>query len=246
MSNRLLKRRPSMGRGAGVNRDSACGMLSFERLPLLDASIFVGFGMPGWQRYAKRVVDVIGAVAGLILFFPVMLVVAILIRADSEGPVLFRQTRVGRFGQPFTFYKFRTMRPNAEALKAELMKQNEADGPVFKIKNDPRVTKIGRLLRKTSLDELPQLWNVLRGEMSLVGPRPPIPSEVAQYTPYQRQRLNVVPGITCIWQTSGRSGVNFDTWVEMDLDYISQQSLWLDIRILVRTLAVVVRCIGAY
>jgi lipopolysaccharide/colanic/teichoic acid biosynthesis glycosyltransferase len=172
--------------------------------------------------------------------------VAIAIKRDSPGPVIFKQQRVGKDGKTFTMYKFRTMVVNAEEILDELLSKNEADGPVFKIKEDPRVTKSGKWLRKTSIDELPQLWNVLKGDMSLVGPRPPLEREVVQYDNYQRQRLSVKPGITCYWQVSGRSNTTFDEWVELDIKYIQEQSLWTDIKLLFKTIGAVLRKDGAY
>jgi lipopolysaccharide/colanic/teichoic acid biosynthesis glycosyltransferase len=176
----------------------------------------------------------------------VFLVIAILIRLDSPGGVFFRQSRVGKNGSYFTFYKFRSMVQDAEELKKRLLHLNEVDGPAFKISDDPRVTRIGRFMRRTSLDELPQLWNVLRGDMSLVGPRPPLPAEVEHYEGWQREKLEVVPGITCLWQISGRSHIGFTEWMRLDVEYIRKQSLGLDMKILARTLPAVVSRRGAY
>lgn len=200
-----------------------------------------------WQLVAKRCMDIVGAAAGLLIFGPlVMLPAAIAIKLTSPGPILFRQRRSGLHGRQFTMYKFRSMVSNAEMLRAELAAFNEASGPVFKIQNDPRITPVGRFLRKTSLDEFPQLWNVLMGDMSLVGPRPPIPSEVEQYDPWHRRRLSMKPGLTCLWQISGRSHVGFDQWMKLDLDYIDHWSLWLDLKILLRTIPVVLKGLGAH
>jgi lipopolysaccharide/colanic/teichoic acid biosynthesis glycosyltransferase len=171
----------------------------------------------------------------------VMLPVAVLIKLFSPGPVFFRQQRSGLNGAPFTLYKFRTMVTNAEQFKHELEAMNEMTGPVFKVTNDPRITPVGRFLRKTSIDEFPQLWNVLKGEMSLVGPRPPVPTEVQQYDPWHRRRLSMKPGLTCLWQISGRNRISdFDDWVRLDLEYIDRWNLALDFRILVRTVWAVV------
>jgi len=171
---------------------------------------------------------------------------ALAIKITSPGgPIIFRQKRSGMNGRVFTLYKFRTMVPNAEALKASLEAKNEMDGPVFKIRNDPRVTRVGRILRKLSIDELPQLWNVLRGDMSIVGPRPPIPAEVERYERWQRRRLSMRPGITCIWQVSGRNNVDFKRWMEMDLEYIDNWSLALDFKILLKTIPAVLSSRGA-
>jgi len=183
----------------------------------------------------KRTMDILGAAAGIALALPIMLFAAVGIWLQDRGPILFRQVRVGRNGQPFTCFKFRTMWVDADKRKAELEEANEQDGPAFKIRNDPRITPMGRLLRKYSLDELPQLFNVLIGDMSLVGPRPPIPSEVQQYDWWQRRRISVRPGLTCIWQVWGRNSVTFKRWVEMDLYYIDNWSLWMDVKLIAHT-----------
>lgn len=200
----------------------------------------------GWQQIAKRGFDLVAALLLLIFLAPLMLLLAILIRLDSHGSPLFRQTRCGKKGKPFTFLKFRGMVQDAEALLPEIEHLNEAQGPIFKIREDPRVTRVGRFIRRTSLDELPQLINVLKGEMSLVGPRPPIPSEVARYEPWQRNRLLVVPGITGLWQVSGRSELSFDEMVRLDIEYIQHWTLWLDLQILFRTVRAVLTTKGAY
>ncbi|MEM9463412.1 MAG: sugar transferase [Myxococcota bacterium] len=194
---------------------------------------------------AKRILDFSGALLGIILTGPIMLVTAIIIRVTDPGPVLFRQVRAGRNGRSFTMLKFRSMVMDAEKKKAELMHLNEMDGPVFKIQRDPRITPIGRLIRKTSIDELPQLFNILVGDMSLVGPRPPLPSEVEQYKGWQRRRLSVKPGLTGMWQVSGRNQIDFEEWMQMDLDYIDNWSLWLDIKIILKTVPAVVLRSGA-
>ncbi len=194
---------------------------------------------------AKRMIDVAVSSMLLILLSPVFLVVSILIKKDSRGPVFFRQKRVGYNGRLFTCLKFRTMINEAEMVRDELLHLNEMDGPVFKITDDPRVTRTGKFLRKTSLDELPQLINVLRGEMSLVGPRPPIPSEVQQYELMNHRRLSVKPGMTCTWQVSGRNNISFKKWMEMDMQYIDQWSLWLDMKILLKTVPAVLKGSGA-
>lgn len=195
---------------------------------------------------AKRVLDIVLAGLGLLGTLPIWIAIAIAIRLDSPGPAIFVQERVGLHGRTFRFLKFRSMYIDAEARLAELKDRNEMDGPVFKIRNDPRVTALGRFLRRTSLDELPQLINVLRGEMSLVGPRPGLPSEVAQYRPEDVVRLSVKPGLTCLWQVRGRSQVGFDTWMAYDREYVSRRSTWLDLAILARTVWVVLSCKGAY
>ncbi len=194
---------------------------------------------------AKRAFDVAASALALAVLSPLLMLVALAVRLDSPGPVLFRQRRVGLNGRQFTLYKFRSMRVGAEAERARLAALNEMDGPVFKLREDPRVTRVGRPLRRTSLDELPQLWNVLRGEMSLVGPRPPLPDEVCRYERWQRRRLSVKPGLTCTWQVSGRSEVDFRRWMELDLAYIDGWSLWADILIVLRTIPAVILGRGA-
>jgi exopolysaccharide biosynthesis polyprenyl glycosylphosphotransferase len=194
----------------------------------------------------KRALDVTVSLAAITFSSPLMLITALAIKVDSPGPVLFRQTRVGKDGEHFPCYKFRSMYIDAEARKAELMAKNEADGPVFKMKYDPRITKVGRIIRKLSIDELPQLFNVLKGEMSLVGPRPALPSEVARYNYDQIGRLHAIPGITGLQQVSGRSDVDFKRWVELDLQYISEQSIWKDLEILIKTIPAVLFSKGAY
>ena len=185
----------------------------------------------------KRVIDIVLAAIGLLVFSPIMLIVVIAIKLeDFKGPVLFSQERVGQLGKIFKMYKFRSMYVDAEQRLQELQHLNEQTGPVFKIKDDPRITKVGKFIRKTSLDELPQLVNVLRGDMSIVGPRPALPREVKQYNAHQKQRLLVKPGITCIWQVSGRNNIGFDEWVELDLEYIKNQSLGLDIKLILQTI----------
>lgn len=187
----------------------------------------------------KRLLDIIGAVLGLLILLPIFLVVGIFIKIeDPKGPIFFKQVRVGKDGSEFYMYKFRSMITDAEEKLAELLTLNQVSGPMFKMKNDPRVTKIGRFIRKTSIDELPQLWNVLRGEMSLVGPRPPLLREVNEYTDYQMQRLLVTPGCTGIWQASARSSVGFEEMVEMDLYYIRNRNLFLDFKIILKTVTV--------
>jgi exopolysaccharide biosynthesis polyprenyl glycosylphosphotransferase len=187
----------------------------------------------------KRAVDVFGSAVLMVLLTPLIAVVAVLIRRDSPGPIIFRQVRVGLHGRPFHVLKFRTMRLDAEEQLEALRAANEIAGPAFKIQDDPRVTRVGRWLRRSSLDELPQLGNVLRGEMSLVGPRPPLPGEVSGYDVWHRRRLSMKPGMTGLWQVRSRGESDFDRWVETDLEYIDQWSLWLDLRILARTVPAV-------
>ncbi|MCC2667836.1 MAG: Undecaprenyl-phosphate galactosephosphotransferase [Armatimonadetes bacterium] len=194
---------------------------------------------------AKRTVDILVSLIALTLGFPIFLLVALLVKVTSQGPVLFKQTRVGVGGRLFTCYKYRSMYLDAEARLEEVRHLNELSGPVFKIKNDPRITPVGRFIRKASLDELPQFLNVLRGEMSLVGPRPPIPEEVRKYGARERGRLAVRPGLTCLWQIGGRSSVDFEHWVELDLAYIRTMSFWGDLVILLKTIPAVLTARGA-
>jgi len=199
-----------------------------------------------YLRHGKRLFDLIGAALALVLSSPLLFLAALAIKLESHGPVLYRSTRIGRGGRPFTFLKLRSMVNGADRDRHHLTHLNEADGPVFKISNDPRVTRVGRLLRVLSIDEIPQFVNVLRGEMSLVGPRPPIPEEVGQYEPWQLRRLDVRPGITCLWQISGRSRIGFEEWMRLDLEYIRNQSFMLDLKILLRTIPAVLSREGAY
>lgn len=189
--------------------------------------------------FFKRAMDIVGSAIGLILLLPLFILVALAIKVeDPKGKVFFAQKRCGKNNKPFQMYKFRSMVSNAEELLEELMEQNEMDGPVFKIKEDPRITRVGKFIRKTSIDELPQLFNILIGDMSIVGPRPAIPHEVAEYNDYQKQRLLVKPGLTCIWQVSGRNSIGFDEWVDMDLEYIEKRNLWMDIKLIFKTVRV--------
>ncbi|MBN2120515.1 MAG: sugar transferase [Candidatus Omnitrophica bacterium] len=184
----------------------------------------------------KRAVDIVISSLLCLLLSPIFIIVSVLIKFTSPGPVFFEQERIGLYGRRFTLLKFRTMVNGAEAMKEKLREKNELDGPVFKIANDPRVTRLGKILRKLSLDELPQLINVLKGDMSLVGPRPAVPGEVNQYKPYQRRRFSIRPGITCIWQVNGRNHIAFDDWVKLDLHYIDNWSIGLDFKILFKTI----------
>ncbi len=196
--------------------------------------------------YTKRLLDLTVSATLLLLLSPLLLLAGLIIYLEDRGPILYRQTRVGMNGRFFNILKFRSMVPDADARLQEVSHLNELDGPVFKIRNDPRITRVGRVIRKLSIDELPQLFNVLKGEMSLVGPRPPLPSEVEQYEDWQLRRLSVMPGITCIWQISGRNELSFDDWVRLDLQYIDNQSIWQDCRILLLTLPAVLHGRGAY
>lgn len=188
--------------------------------------------------FLKRAMDIVGSLVGLIVLAPILIVVSILIKADSKGPILFSQIRVGKKGKEFKMYKFRSMVIDAEELKEKLQEQNEREGPMFKIKDDPRVTKIGKFIRKTSIDELPQLINVLKGEMTIVGPRPSLPKEVAQFEDWMLERLEVKPGLTCYWQVSGRDVIGFEDWMKLDVKYVKERNLILDIKLIFKTIFV--------
>ncbi|WP_326511608.1 sugar transferase [Clostridium intestinale] len=183
----------------------------------------------------KRFIDIFCSFIGIIFLSPVFIIVGAIIKLDSKGPVIFSQKRVGKGGKEFKMYKFRSMVVNAEELKKKLVHQNEMSGPMFKMKDDPRITKIGKFIRKTSIDELPQLINVLKGEMSLVGPRPSLPKEVAEFEPWMMRRLDVKPGLTCYWQVSGRNNIDFDDWMKLDIKYVQDRSVKLDIKLIFKT-----------
>lgn len=185
--------------------------------------------------FSKRVLDITCSVAGLIALSPLLIIIAILIKLESKGPVIFAQKRIGLNGKEFNMFKFRSMVDNAEALKEKLLKQNEVSGPMFKMKDDPRVTKIGKFMRRRSIDELPQLINVLKGEMSLVGPRPSLPNEVKKFEPWMLKRLEVKPGLTCYWQVSGRNNIGFEDWMKLDIRYVEERNFWLDIKLIFKT-----------
>lgn len=196
---------------------------------------------------SKRLIDVIGSIIGIIVLSPLFLIVAFIIKfEDQKGTIFFKQIRVGKDGKVFCMYKFRSMVTNAEDLKCLLLEKNDVTGPVFKMRNDPRVTKIGKFIRKTSIDELPQLINVLRGDMSLVGPRPALAEEVAKYTGYEKQRLKVTPGLTCYWQVSGRSNLSFEQWMDLDMKYIHDQCFWVDFKLIIKTIFVLLGSKNAY
>lgn len=186
-------------------------------------------------KFSKRTLDIICSTLGLIILSPVLLIVAILIKLESKGPVIFSQKRVGLNGNEFKMYKFRSMVQNAEKLKEKLAKQNEMSGPMFKMKDDPRVTKVGKFIRKTSIDEIPQLINVIKGDMSLVGPRPSLPKEVEKFESWMLDRLSVKPGLTCYWQVSGRNNIDFIEWMKLDLQYVEDRSFLLDLKLIFKT-----------
>ena len=200
----------------------------------------------GGSRMLKRGIDIIGSLFGLILLSPVFALTALAIKVEDRGPVFFASDRAGKWGKRFKMYKFRSMILEADQLKEDLLDQNETGGVIFKMKHDPRITRVGRLIRKLSIDELPQLYNVLRGDMSLVGPRPHPPKEVELYTLTDRRRLDATPGLTCFWQVSGRSDINFETQVRLDVQYIESQSLWGDLKLLLKTIPAVLTGRGAY
>lgn len=197
-------------------------------------------------RAIKRGFDVLASGLALILLSPLFLILIVLIKREDGGPAFYSQERIGKNEKPFKMWKFRSMIVNADQMVEQLEEQNEIDGAMFKIKDDPRVTKIGHIIRKYSLDELPQLWNVLKGDMSLVGPRPPLPMEVEDYTPYDKLRLTVTPGCTGLWQVTKRNDADFDEMVELDLEYINNSSLWFDFKILLKTVGVVIHPNSAY
>ena len=186
----------------------------------------------------KRLIDITCSFVGILVLSPLFIIIAIIIKFTSKGPVFFSQKRVGRNGKEFDMYKFRSMVVNAEELKEKLAAQNEMSGPMFKMKDDPRVTKVGKFIRKTSIDELPQLWNVLKGDMSLVGPRPSLPKEVAQFEDWMHKRLDVKPGLTCYWQVSGRNNIDFEDWMKLDIRYVEEKNLWIDIKLIFKTVGV--------
>lgn len=218
-------------------------LLELSGLPML---VYTRTSSSLWSLGLKRAFDVAVSAAALLLLAPILLATAVAIAFDSPGPIFFRQRRVGLNGREFFMWKFRSMYRDAEQRLDVLRAKNEMSGPVFKMTNDPRITRVGRFIRKTSIDELPQLWNVLRGEMSIVGPRPPIMSEVRQYKRWQRRRLSVRPGITCTWQVSGRNGIDFEQWMALDLEYIDHWSLWRDLQICARTIPAVLSARGAH
>ena len=226
---------------AGTRRGRA---LLMTRLWLKSA---VWRGVLAGSLMIKRAIDILAGTLGLLAVSPLLITVIALIKLEDRGPIFFQQKRVGLRGRPFGMWKFRSMVINADKLKDTLLAQNEMKGGVnFKIKNDPRITRVGKYLRKFSIDEMPQLWNVLHGDMSLVGPRPPVPREVQEYSVEERQRLHAKPGLTCFWQVGGRSDIDFNGQVRLDVEYIKSRSLWLDIKLLFKTVPAVLLGKGAY
>ena len=233
-----------------LNQDTYYGGIARERLrPKSSHFLRLIAAVPVKEAlylFFKRFFDIFLSLLTIIVLFPFFLIIALAIKIDSPGPVIYSQKRVGKNGKQFIFYKFRSMCQDADKKLAALKDKNEADGPVFKIAEDPRVTKVGKFIRKNSIDEFPQLINIIKGDMSIVGPRPPLPSEVEQYTSQQIHRLDVKPGLTCYWQISGRSNVSFQRWMELDLKYIKERSLWTDLKIIVKTVPAVLNERGAY
>ena len=195
--------------------------------------------------HIKRIIDIIISTVLLIILLPIFICIILLVKVTSKGPLIYKWHVIGKDGKPFTGYKFRTMILNADYLKTSLLKSNEMTGPVFKMTNDPRITRVGKFLRKYSLDELPQLWSVFKGDMSLVGPHPPLQSEWSHFEDWHKRKLSVTPGLTCLWQVNGRNKINkFDDWVKMDLEYIDNWNIWLDIKILLKTIPTIINGSG--
>lgn len=250
-SNQERREKPSE---ANMDDELRTGALNDPVDPAGGASSVREGGVPGVIKvedsmpYAlsKRLFDLVVGSVALVFILPTLPLIALMIKLDTRGPVFFKQDRVGRKGRVFKFYKFRSMVHEAESQRAELGELNEQDGPVFKIRSDPRITSVGRFLRRSSFDEIPQILNVLKGEMSIVGPRPPLPDEVAGYQPWQLSRLAVKPGITCLWQISGRSHIGFNEWMRLDLEYLRTRSFKTDLLILLKTIPAVIERKGAY
>ena len=221
------------------------GLSRFYQTIIVKAKIRMWNFAVGSRTPAKRAFDIAGSVSFMLLLSPIFLITYIAIKLTDGGPAIFAQARIGKWGKPFKFYKFRSMVTNAEDLKSKLMAYNEMKGVTFKMKNDPRITPVGRIIRKLSIDELPQLWCVLKGDMSLVGPRPPLPNEVALYRNHHHYRLDTIPGITCIWQVSGRNQIQFEDQVKLDVQYIHNRSIKEDIKLLFKTVRAVISAKGA-
>jgi len=245
----MVSRARRLGAAVRVTPGSLGVEMSGIRISYLGETPLIEFqdkALHGADLLLKRSFDIITSALALLLLSPFLLGIALAIRLDSRGPVVYVSRRTGRKGRVFNFYKFRTMLPGADKMLEELRHLDETDGPVFKIRKDPRVTRVGVILRRYSLDELPQLWNILKGEMSLVGPRPPTPDEVERYHDWQLRRLEIRPGLTCLWQISGRSDISFEEWMKLDLYYIDNWTFWLDLKIILRTIGAVLRGRGAY
>lgn len=244
----INKAKGKMGMNAALERQYSCDQCTAETKMQKEPMIKTGNGLNCKRGYLvyKRLQDIVLSIVALIVLFPLLLIVAIAIVIDSPGASpIYVQTRVGLNGKKFKFFKFRTMVPNADQLLEQLMSLNEMDGPVFKIKNDPRITRVGRFIRKTSIDELPQLINILKGDMSIVGPRPPLPRETEQYDDYARQRLSIMPGLTCYWQIQHmRNSLSFAEWVALDLKYIEERSFLTDWKIILSTFKAVLNMEG--
>lgn len=189
-------------------------------------------------EFVKRIGDIVLSLLGIIATSPIMIIVSIIIKLEDGGEIIFSQERVGKDGKLFRMYKFRSMKPNAEEIKEKLMNKNEMSGPMFKIKDDPRITKIGHFIRRTSIDELPQLFNIIKGDMSLVGPRPSLPKEVEQFEPWMLERLKVKPGLTCYWQVGGRNSIDFEDWMKLDVKYVNDRNIFLDMKLILLTFRV--------
>lgn len=216
--------------------------MSIEQLEIsYETSTVIFCEKPIYYNFIKRVIDILGALFGIVLLSPIMLIAAVAIKMDSEGSIFFTQDRVGQNGRIFKMFKFRTMVIDAEELREKLAEKNEMSYPMFKIKEDPRITKVGKVLRKTSIDELPQFFNVLKGEMSLVGPRPNLPMEVNCFTEYHKQKLLVKPGLTCYWQVMGRNNIDFEDWIRLDLKYIEERSISVDLKLIFKTIKLLIR-----
>ena len=235
------------GKSTSKHEEAQRDAVQRNRMALFDDAFWAESGRHkgALSLFAKRLFDFLVSLIAIILLSPVLLIVALVVKLESRGPVVFRQLRVGKYNIPFTMFKFRSMRMDAEHMKEALMAANEMDGPVFKIREDPRLTRVGRFIRRWSLDELPQLFNILRGDMSIVGPRPLPVVEVADMQENQMRRHSVKPGLTCIWQISGRNEISFDEWIQLDLIYVDNQSFMLDLEIFFRTFSAVLRHKGS-
>ena len=250
---KLISNLVAKGRNLGVSvrivpdlYELSMGQMRFHSMGYISLLEYYNKGIHGSDLFTKRVMDILLSGLGLLILSPLFLILAIVIKLTSRGPIFYMSRRCGKDKRIFNFCKFRSMVRDAERKLGELQSKNEMDGPVFKIKNDPRVTRIGRFMRRFSVDELPQLWNVFKGDMSLVGPRPPIPEEVEKYEDWQLRRLEIKPGITCLWQIQGRSEISFQEWMKLDIWYIDHWSLWLDLKMLFQTIPVVIGRKGAY